>query len=44
MWTELSGVDAAVLLVAIVIHISCVSVFWQVAHAIGGVTRGACLA
>ena len=46
MWTELSGVDATVSLVAIVLEYTfrVWSVFGQVACAIGGVTRGACFA
>ena len=42
----MSGVDAAVLLVAIVLEYTfrVWSVFGQVACAIGGVTRGACFA
>ena len=42
----MSGVDAAVLLVATVLKCTfrLWSVVWQVACAIGGVTRGACFA
>ena len=43
---SLSGIDAAVLLVAIVLEYTfrVWSVFRQVARAVGGVTRGACCA